>query len=236
MSFLINLRRGEGRFYGPLKRFILGALRFHLPAAGPLKVVFGVLYHLHVFAHEFSLWAQRFFWNEPLFRSQCESIGAGFWMERLPYMVGRGRIVIGSNVQISGKPSITFSNRTSSALPELRIGNRTFIGGGCQFSVARSIVIGERCLLAGGVYIQDHDGHPLEARRRAAGEPSPAESIRSVQIGDDVWIGTDAFILKGVTIGDRSVIGAKSVVTRDVPADTVVAGNPGRVIRSLEAH
>ena len=81
--------------------------------------------------------------------------------------------------------------------------------------------------------VYDLDGHPLDAERRRNGEPSPAEEIKPVVIGDDVWIGTGAVILKGVTIGDRAVIAARSVVTADVPCDVIVAGNPAKLIRNL---
>jgi maltose O-acetyltransferase len=55
-------------------------------------------------------------------------------------------------------------------------------------------------------------------------------------IGDDVWVGNGAMILKGVTIGDRAVVAARAVVTKDVPPDTVVAGNPARVVKTLLAQ
>jgi maltose O-acetyltransferase len=77
---------------------------------------------------------------------------------------------------------------------------------------------------------------PLDAERRRAGEPSPPESVRPVVIGNDVWIGTGAVILKGVTVGDRSVIAARAVVTRDVRPDAVVAGNPARVVKYLSEN
>lgn len=88
-------------------------------------------------------------------------------------------------------------------------------------------------LVASGVQVFDMDGHPLDAEARRAGEPTPAEAIAPVVIGDDVWIGNGSLILKGVTIGDRAIVAARSVVTKDVPADAVVAGNPARVVKVL---
>jgi maltose O-acetyltransferase len=73
--------------------------------------------------------------------------------------------------------------------------------------------------------------HPLDAAERRSG----LEYGRSIAIGSDVWIGGAAVICPGVTIGSRSVIGAGSVVTRDIPDDVFAAGNPCRVIRSLAA-
>ena len=74
--------------------------------------------------------------------------------------------------------------------------------------------------------------HPLEADVRRSG----LEYARPIRIGHDVWIGGGAIILPGVTIGDHSVIGAGSVVVRDVPAATVVVGNPARILRALDGR
>ncbi|HVX15432.1 MAG TPA: acyltransferase [Pirellulales bacterium] len=232
MSWSTKLRRGEGRLWGPLKRTAKLLLGLHLPVVGPLRLVVRGAYLLHVVARDGTALALRFFWYEPLFRGQCEHVGAPFYMERLPYLVGRGRILLGDGVRLSGKSSFGFSNRLHDK-PELVIGDGTFIGHDCDIGVASSIRIGRSCLIASRTCISDHDGHPLDATRRRAGLPTPREQVQPVVIGDDVWIGAGALILKGVTIGDRSVVAARAVVTKDVPADVIVAGNPARVVRRL---
>jgi acetyltransferase-like isoleucine patch superfamily enzyme len=232
MNLKARIARGEGMPWRALKRTARMVLRFHLPVFGWMKPAVGLLYHLHVLGREALGWALRFFWYEPLFRSQCTRIGDEFRMERLPYMAGRGRIIIGSRVWMSGKSTIEFSNRAN-AEPELVIGEHSFIGHGCRFHIAEAVRVGRHCLLAGGVAVFDHDGHPLDAARRRDGQPTPGEGIKPVTIGDDVWIGTDAIILKGVTIGDRAIVGAGAVVTRDVPPDTVVMGNLAHVVKEL---
>jgi acetyltransferase-like isoleucine patch superfamily enzyme len=218
-----------------LKACAKGVLSFHIPVVGPTRILFGALYHVHVFVREAFAWALRFFWYEPLFRARCVSIGSGFRMERLPYVTGRGRLTIGAGVRLSGKPSVGFCNVLLRE-PSLVVGDGTFIGHDCSFVLADSITIGKHCLLAGGVSIRDLDGHPVDAALRREHRPTPCEGIRPVVLGDDVWIGADATILKGVTIGDRAIVGAGAVVTSDVPADTVVAGNPARVIRTMPAR
>jgi len=70
--------------------------------------------------------------------------------------------------------------------------------------------------------------HPLDAIERRG-----KETARPIVIGDDVWIGGGGIVLAGVTIGDRSVVGAGAVVTKDVPSDVVVVGNPARVVKTL---
>jgi acetyltransferase-like isoleucine patch superfamily enzyme len=232
MNLLVKLRRGEGPFWGALKRLVKRALRFHLPVFWLTRPLFGLLYLVHVGLRELAATLLRFFWYEPLFRSQCASVGEGFQMEGLPYIHGSGRITIGANVTFGGRPDFIFGNR-GETFPELTIGEHTYVGHACSFAVSSSVRIGRHCLLAAGVSVADYDGHPVDAARRRAGEPTPADSIRPVVIGDDVWVGANATILKGVHVGDRSVVAASAVVTRDVPADVVVAGNPARVVKHL---
>jgi len=234
MSWADQLRRGRGPFWGTLRRAAKAVLHAHVPVTPLTRPLFAGLYRLHVAGREGLAAMFRFAWYEPLFRSQCAAIGPEFRMEQLPYIQGRGRIVIGRRVRLSGKPLVCFSTVRHVA-PELVIGDGTFVGHLCGFTIGRSVRVGARCLLAAGVQIYDMDGHPVDARRRRAGEPTPVEGIRPVVLGDDVWVGTGACILKGVTIGDRSMVAARSVVTRDVPADAVVAGNPARVVKRLAA-
>jgi acetyltransferase-like isoleucine patch superfamily enzyme len=234
MSWTTKIRRGQGPFWGSLKQIARGVRSFHIPVAGPTRMLFGLLYRFHVVARESLIWAARFFWFEPLFRSQCESVGDGLYMEKLPYIQGVGRILIGRGVRLSGQPQISFG-RSGVQTPELIIGDGTFIGHHCGFNVGRSIHVGRNCLFATGVLVYDQDGHPLDAQLRRAQQPTPIEAIEPVVFGDDVWVGAGAVILKGVRIGERAVIAARAVVTKDVPADAVVAGNPARVIRRLDA-
>jgi acetyltransferase-like isoleucine patch superfamily enzyme len=233
MGMIKKIRRGEGPFWRRLKSCIIAARSFHVPANGALRPLFKLLYRFHVMLREGLAWALRFCWYEPLFRSQCARVGPGFFMEQLPYLAGQGRIEIGSGVRFSGKSSIAFTG-ASSEDPELVIGDGTFIGHACGFNVARSVRIGAHCLFASGVYVFDLDGHPQDAERRRNGEPTPPEGIAAVSIGDDVWIGNGALILKGVSIGNRSIVAAGAVVTRDVPPDVIVGGNPARIIKNLE--
>jgi acetyltransferase-like isoleucine patch superfamily enzyme len=210
------------------------ALTAHVPVVGPLRPLFRLLYAAHVGVRESVEQGLRFFWYEPLLRSQCESVGSGFRMEQLPYVWGTGHIVIGERVRLSGKSAISF-HHAGEGVPELRIGDDSFVGHDCSLAIAWSISIGRHVLVAGGVRISDYDGHPVDAAARRAGDPTPPDGVRPVVVEDDVWIGTDARILKGVRIGARSIVGSGAVVTRSVPPDVVVAGNPARIVRRLAA-
>ncbi|MOA11932.1 Maltose O-acetyltransferase [compost metagenome] len=88
--------------------------------------------------------------------------------------------------------------------------------------------IGDNCMLAPGVHIYTAT-HPLDAETRVGG----AEFGKPVRIGDNVWIGGRAVINPGVTLGDNVVVASGAVVTKDVPANCVVGGNPARVIKQL---
>jgi acetyltransferase-like isoleucine patch superfamily enzyme len=232
MTLAIDIRTEKHPLSGRIRRAAKRLLSMHLPVGALTKRLFGLLYRLHVVARESKIWALRFFWYEPLFRSQCESVGRRFRMEALPYITGRGRIVVGAGVRLSGKSSFGFGNRFRSD-PRITIGDDTFIGHGCCFAIADSITIGSHCLIAAAVSVRDLDGHPTDAAERRANHPTPPQGIRPVTIEDDVWIGAGATILKGVTIGARSIVGANAVVVRDVPPDTVVAGNPARLVKQL---
>lgn len=115
-------------------------------------------------------------------------------------------------------------------------GARIHIGSGCAFSnnvtlcALDSITIGDRCLIGDMVSILDADHHELDPAQRWSGQGR----ITPVVIGNNVWIGSRAMILRGVSIGDHSVVGAGSVVTKSVPPGTLVAGNPAKVVRTFE--
>jgi acetyltransferase-like isoleucine patch superfamily enzyme len=103
---------------------------------------------------------------------------------------------------------------------------------GCSLTAQRRIVIGNRVLVGVGALIVDTDAHPLTPEDRAAQRPAAAAPI---EIGDDVFIGARAIVLKGVKIGTGAVVGAGAVVSKDVPARAIVAGNPARVVGEVRS-
>ena len=111
----------------------------------------------------------------------------------------------------------------------ITLGSKVFFNFNCVLLDPASITIGNNVLLGPAVQIYAAT-HPLRASERRTW----LEFAKPVDIGSDVWMGGGAIVCPGVRIGDRSVIGAGSVVTRDIPDDVVAAGNPCRVIRQLE--
>ena len=109
------------------------------------------------------------------------------------------------------------------------IGNNVFFNLNCMIIDNNKVEIGDNAMLGPNVQIYTA-AHPLEAESRNQGW----EVTKPVTINNSVWIGGSAILLPGVTIGEKSVIGAGAVVTRDVPSNVVVAGNPARIIRKIE--
>lgn len=110
----------------------------------------------------------------------------------------------------------------------IELGERVFFNFNCVVLDTCKVTIGDYCQFGSGVQLLT-PLHPLDAalrRKEEYGKP--------IAIGNDVWIGAGALVLPGVTIGARSVIGAGSVVTRDVPEGVLAVGNPCRVVRSIE--
>jgi acetyltransferase-like isoleucine patch superfamily enzyme len=124
----------------------------------------------------------------------------------------------------------------------LVVGDNVYIGDDCIISCMQRIEIGRLVMIAHGVQVFDNDSHPLDATDREQDYltvlgrlAGPRQSILNapIVIGERVWIGFNSAIMKGVTLGDGAVVAAMSMVTKDVPAWTLVAGNPARVIREL---
>jgi maltose O-acetyltransferase len=113
----------------------------------------------------------------------------------------------------------------------IRIGRNGFVNYGCVFLDCNFITIGDDSQIGPGVHIYTAF-HPIDAEVRRSG----LEMAKPVTIGNNVWLGGSCVICPGVSIGDNSVIGAGSVVVRDVPANRVAVGNPCRVTREIPAE
>ena len=148
----------------------------------------------------------------------------------------QGAIAIGARSHLLGQLTVMGHGGN------IRIGESCFIGENSRIWSACSITIGDRVLISHNVNIHDHNSHSPSAGARhlhfnqifSTGHPAQLDDVASapIVIGDDVWIGFNATILKGVTIGKGAIVGAASVVTKDVEDYTVVAGNPAKPIGS----
>jgi acetyltransferase-like isoleucine patch superfamily enzyme len=119
--------------------------------------------------------------------------------------------------------------RTQKESAIIEIGDRVGISGGA-ICARKRVVIGDDVLIGSNVVIADNDLHPIDYNSRKNRDDDNIE-VKDVIISNGVWIGADAYICKGVTIGEYSVIGAKSVVTKSIPSNCIAAGVPAKVVR-----
>jgi maltose O-acetyltransferase len=151
-------------------------------------------------------------------------------------LTGRGKIIFGEGVRIGFFPSPFFLSgyahieaRNDTSL--ITIGDNTFINNNLTIIAERnSISIGKNCLIGLNVEILDSDFHPISVKGR---KESLLPKNKDVQIEDWVMLGNNVKILKGVTIGEGSFVGAGSIVTKNIPPRSLVVGNPARVVREI---
>jgi maltose O-acetyltransferase len=143
-------------------------------------------------------------------------------------------IQVGKNCHIKGK-LLVFANGGC-----IRIGNDGYLGENSRIWSMSSIAIGDRVLISYGVNIHDSDSHSLSAKHRyehfkeivTYGHPQGLCDVKSlpIEIGNDVWIGFNASIMKGVKIGQGAIIGSNAVIIKDIPEYGIAVGNPAKII------
>jgi galactoside O-acetyltransferase len=147
------------------------------------------------------------------------------------------KVVVGSHSMING--DIIFERECAT----VQIGNNTFIGGS-KLICSKKITVGNDVLIAWGCTIVDHNSHAIQFSLRKndasewmAGRKDWANvAQKEVVICDKSWIGFNSILLKGVMVGEGAIVGAGSVVTKDVPPWTIVGGNPAKVIRQIPLY
>lgn len=184
-------------------------------------------YYLKRLSHKFERWYANHF-----LAPQCESFG-----KHLVFMKPWGVEIYGSSVSIGDYTTLiaTMDRRirlTSWMANEksgrIEIGRHCLICPGTRIQAATAITIGDDCMMAQNSCITDADWHDLYDRSASIG------NTQEVVIEKNVWIGDSAMICKGVHIGENAVIGAGSIVVKDIPANAIAAGNPAAVVRYLE--
>ncbi|MCW5590071.1 MAG: acyltransferase [Legionellales bacterium] len=113
----------------------------------------------------------------------------------------------------------------------MEIGENTYLSHEININCKKNIKIGKNCLIGYQTIIMDFDGHMIYEESSEKPPYKTGGKIKPIVIGDNVWIGFRCSILKGVHIGDNSIIAAGSVVTRDIDPNTIVAGNPAKVVK-----
>lgn len=167
-----------------------------------------------------------------LLRRRLGAMGAGSSIASPCWLHGERHISIGANVTIWRHARLEAIPTDAGNAPQLIIGDGAVIQPYAHIAAAQRVEIGRGALFASHVYISDHDHDyadpedPVVSNGRVVCAP--------VSIGDFAWLGERAVVLKGVTIGERSIIGAGSIVTRDVPPLSIAIGAPARVIRRYD--
>jgi acetyltransferase-like isoleucine patch superfamily enzyme len=173
------------------------------------------------------LW--RYLWRRFLTPAgwRWETDGPVFFGKRLELEIGkRGTIRFGRFAWIGDGTKIRCHEGA------VEVGAKTVMGQECTISAYESVRIGEQCVVADRAMFIDFDHGVVEVER-----PIRLQGIytRPVEIGSNCWIGYGASFLRGVRVGDNSVVGTYTVVTRDVPANAVIGGVPARILRMREA-
>lgn len=171
------------------------------------------------------------------FSNKCTFNGEVFFSRTSKIAIKEGStnkdIILGNNCRMYG-------NLQSQSGGKIILADYTQISFGTKFMAVNSIIVGKGSCFGHNSTICDNNNHPLNPQKRKEMTHSPWDSplrkwanseSKPIIIGEYVWVGSDVRICKGVTIGDGAIIAANSVVTKDVPANSIVAGNPARVVK-----
>ncbi|OXA92261.1 hypothetical protein B0A66_10510 [Flavobacterium hercynium] len=163
-------------------------------------------------------------------------VGDDFFVSSPLYLVGGRNILIGNNVRIDERLRLDAIEEFDGDKfkPEICIGDNVSIQKDCHIGAINKIFIGNNVLIASKVYISDHSHGKINSEAILL---APAQrklfSKGPVIIEDNVWLGEGVVVLPGVTIGENSIVGANAVVTRSMPKNSVVGGNPAKIIREI---
>ena len=171
-------------------------------------------------------------WVNHFLRPQADAFGTtGMVMKPWHVHLHGAHIQIGEQIHIIAasdrKVALTTWNFEDDQ-GHISIGDYCLICPGVRIDSATSVTLGNNCMLAAGAYLSDADWHDHYDRTRPVGKTEP------IVLEDNVWIGEGAMVAKGVRIGENSIVGARSLVTRDVPANTIVGGNPAQPLKTMD--
>jgi acetyltransferase-like isoleucine patch superfamily enzyme len=229
-SFLLDIRTQRKWYHKALYRTAHTLRGARLPLSRPVGAI---LFNGRNAALVAWRRIKQFFIYEPMLRYRCRKVGRGVYLEvNFPLILGYGSIDLGDRVRIGGNVNLMVSYKVHPN-PTITVGDDVYLGYETLLSCAERIEIGNRVLVAERATIFDNNNHPLDPQARADNAPVEKEQIAPVKIEDEAWIGAGAIILKGVTVGRGAVVATGAVVTKDVPARTIVAGNPARVVKKI---
>lgn len=166
-------------------------------------------------------------WRNFYYRALGVKLNGYVWLREIEIPRNYADIKIEANCALDRGVTLLCGGKPS-AQPKIFIGADTYINRYSFIDAISSIKIGRDCAIASNCYITDHD-HGLDLRFAPLKQPMVAQVTK---IGDRVWLGANVTVLKGVTIGDDAIIGAGSVVTKDIPPRSIAVGVPAQVIKN----
>ena len=169
----------------------------------------------------------RLAWLKLRFRGRLKTDGIAFVCPDVTFEIGKD-----ATVHLGRWSWIGHGTKVRAHEGEVRIGAKSVLGQECTISSFQHVSIGRECIVADRVMLIDFDHGVVEVER-----PIREQGIykRDVKVGHNVWIGYGACILRGATVGDNAIVGTSSVVTKDVPDNAVVAGQPAKLLRMRDA-
>jgi acetyltransferase-like isoleucine patch superfamily enzyme len=175
----------------------------------------------------------RAMYHQPILRTMCATAGARLLLDPgtgMPVIYGID-VHLADGVHLSGRSTFAGAVRNDGRRPRLVVGDDTYLGHRLIISADDEVAIGAHVHVADDVYICGYDAHPMDpVARRSQPGPIDYSGASRIVIEDDAWICQGSILLKGVRVGKGAVVGAHAVVTKDVPAGAIVAGNPAKVI------
>jgi acetyltransferase-like isoleucine patch superfamily enzyme len=171
----------------------------------------------------YALLLARWVWLKLRWRGRLVTDGVCFVCPGVKFEIGKG-----ASVHLGRWCWLGHGTKVRAHEGEVHIGAKSVLGQECTISAFQHISIGRECIVADRVMLIDFDHGVVEVER-----PIRLQGIykRDVRVGHNVWIGYGACFLRGVTVGDNAIVGTSTVVTKDVPANAVVAGAPARLVR-----
>ncbi len=174
-----------------------------------------------------------------LYRILGVNLGSSVKLQGFPIIIKKGKIDIGSNTTVKSSflsNLIGLYQRTVivARTPEAYVSIGENVGmSGVTIYAREGVHIGKNCRIGGNTKILDNDFHPVDPQLRLEAS-NKNMAVKPIEIGENVFIGCNCLILKGTVIGDNTTIGAGSVVSGEIPANCVAAGNPARIIRYFD--
>lgn len=224
------IRSGQSQNAKNCRRILKNILKMQMPV---IPLVHYAMWSTHQIISTALQFIGRVVYYTPMFKARIGQSPENLYLySGMPLLLGNLKIRLGANNRVSGISTIC-GRGASQHTPELITGDNVDIGWQNTLAIGSKIELGNNVRLAGRVFLAGYPGHPMNAKDRAAGLPELDNQVGDIILHDDVWVGTGATILAGVTIGKGAIVAAGAVVTKDVEAGNIVAGNPAKVVRKL---